>query len=186
MNGQGSFGAPAPDDPLIEAIRSLLPERSAEDRSLGIVRLHFGAGDSADTIRVPVLFHGPNQEWQEQFRARGGELFQRLGEDETGSAMLSLLTGQTPLQLELLDAFNPEMLNREWVSSHATEEQILDAFLGVVAASFPTPVALARVLLANRQVATWVRQQLVTTLLRSSTSSSPPSTGGARKRSTKG
>lgn len=189
VNGLGALRAlPAPggdEDQLIAGIRSLLPERSAEDRALGVVRVNFGAGDSAETIRVPVLFHAANIEWQAHFKDAGKRLLAGIESDDTGAAMLRLLTGETALQLEMLEAFNPEMLSAEWVSTHATEEQILDAFLGVTAAAFPTPVALARVLLGNRQVGQWVRLQLIQALYSASTSSSPPSTGGARSKSTR-
>lgn len=169
------------DDPLVGAIRGLLPERSAEDRALGIVRINVGAGDTAETLRVPVAFHGRNQEWQRRFQATFREVLTEVAGDDTGAVMARLLTGETERQLDLLAAYQPVMLSREWLAEHATEEQILDAFLQVTAAAFPTPVALARVLLANRQVAQWVRLQLIQTLYAASTSSSQLNTGGARE-----
>jgi hypothetical protein len=182
LTGGGLRALPASEeDPLIAAIRSLLPERSAEDRVHGEIPVTFG--HNAETIRIPVLPSRTNRAWQDKFRAAARKLFADLEADDTGAVMLALITGATDLQLELLEAYNPERLARSWVEDHATEEQILDAFLQVTAAAFPFPVTLARVVLANRQVAQWVRLELVRLLYSSSTSSSPPSTDGPQKRS---
>jgi len=180
--GQGALRAlPAPpeDDPLIAVIRGLLPERSAEDRARGEVPVSFGIGDAAETMRIAALPSRPNRAWQEKFREAAKGLFAELEADDTGTVMISLLTGATDFQLGLLEAYSPERLSRAWVEEHATEEQILDAFLQVTAAAFPLPFKLGRVLLANRQVAQWIRLELVRLLYSSSTSSSPPSGGGS-------
>lgn len=178
----GGAAGPSPlsdDDPLIATIRGLLPERSAADRAHGEIPGHFGG----EVIRVPVLKARANRGWQEKVRARGSELVSQIEGDDTGQVMLGLLTGATDLQLELLDAYNPELLGREFLETNATEEQILDTFLGVVAASYPFPVKLARTLLANREVGRWARMQLVRLLYSSSSTSSPPSTTSPRKHS---
>jgi len=184
--GQGALHAlpaPADDDPLIATIRSLLPERSAEDRAHGEVPVTFGQGQAAEAIRIPVLPQRANRAWQEKVRDAGKQLVDQIATDTTGQVMIGLLTGATDLQLDLLAAYNPELLSRDFLETHATEEQILDAFLGVTAAAYPFPVKLARTLLANREVARWARLQLVRLLYSSSTSSSPPSTTSRSRRS---
>lgn len=177
FQGQGGLralpGHSTDDDPLIEAIRSLLPERTREDRDHGTVRIAFGSGDAADTMSIPALKHLHNEQYQATWKAAFQKLVDGLSADDTGAVMLSLITGQTALQIDLLEAYSPAVLSRSWVTENLTDEQIFDAFLAVTAAAFPTPVALARVLLANKQVASWVRLQIVQALY---TASLQPST----------
>lgn len=189
INGLGApraLPAPATDgDPLIAAIRNLLPERSAEDRARGEIPVNFGTGDGSELIRVPVLFAKGNRAWQEQFKAAMQKLVADVEADDSGAVILAVLTGATDLQLELLEAYNPERLNKAWMEEHATEEQILAAFLQVTAAAYPLVVSGARTLLASPEVGRWARLQLVQLLYSTSSTSSPPSTGGRSDKSKK-
>ncbi len=97
-----------------------------------------------------------------------------LEADASGGAMLALLNGMTDVQLELLEAYNAKELAREWVEENATEEQILEAFLGVTAAAFPLPAKLAQLVLGSSDL-----QRFARLLYLRSMSSSPPSTDGA-------
>lgn len=163
--GQGGLrAAPAQDDPLIEAIRKLLPERTQEERDRGIVKVAIGSDDASDLLVVPVLSHAHNEAWKERASTAGRKLIADLQGDDTGTAMLNVLLGQLDLMLDLLEAYSPVLLNRQAFAERATDEQILDAFLKVTAAAYPSPVALARVLLANKQVAEWVRLMIVQAL----------------------
>jgi hypothetical protein len=188
--GLGALRAlPAPHDdehPLIGAIRALLPERSAEDKARGEIPLHFGTGDTSETVRIPVLFTKANRAWQDQFKARMTGLVNSVEADSTGSVVMDLLTGSTDVQTDLLAAYNPERMSKDWLEDHATEEQILAAFLQVTAASFPFVLTAARTLLASPEVGRWVRQQIVQFLYSQSSSSSPPNTAGAPTKSKKG
>lgn len=189
INGLGALAAPsAPGsdhDPLVDAIRGLLPERSAEDKARGEIPIAFGTGDSADVVRIPVLFSRANRAWQDVFKARMQKLVDDVEADGSGQVVIGLLTGATDLQLELLEAYNPERLSKAWMEEHATDEQILFAFLGVTAAAYPFVVQTARTVLANREVGKWVRLQLLKLLYSTSTSSSPPNTDGRSGRSKK-
>jgi hypothetical protein len=188
VNGVGglrALPAPSDDNPLIAAIRNLLPERSSEDRARGEIPVSFGVGEASEVMRIPVLFARANRAWQDTFKAAMQKLVADVEADDTGAAVVALLTGATDLQLELLEAYNPERLSAEWMGSHATEEQILDAFLQVTAASYPFVISAARTLLASPEVGRWARLQLVQLLYSSSTSSSSPSTGTARAKSKK-
>jgi len=189
VNGQGGLRAlPAPggdDSPLIAAIRNLLPERSPEDRARGEIPVGFGTGDTAEQIRIPVLFARANRAWQDGFKAAMQKLVADVEADDTGAVIVSLLTGATDLQLDLLEAYNPERLGKTWMEEHASEEQILDAFLQVTAASYPFVVSAARTLLASPEVGRWARVQLVQFLYSMSTSSSSPNTDTAPTKSKK-
>ncbi len=187
INGAGGLRAlPAPDgDPLIAAIRSLLPERSAEDRARGEIPVSFGTGDSSELIRIPVLFAKGNRAWQETFKAALQKLVADVEADDSGAVIIAVLTGATDLQLDLLAAYNPERLAKDWLEANATEEQILAAFLQVTAAAYPLVVSGARTLLASPQAAQWIRLQLVQLLYSASSTSSPPSTAGPSGRSKK-
>lgn len=186
VNGLGALRAlPASSDALIDAIRKLLPERSVEDRARGEIPVSFGIGDASEVIRIPVLFAKANRGWQQTFKTFMQKLVADVESDDTGAVIVSLLTGATDLQLDLLEAYNPERLSRAWLEEHATEEQTLDAFLQVTAAAYPFVVNAARTLLASPEVGRWARLQLVQLLYSTSTSSSPPSTAGRSAKSKK-
>ncbi len=187
VNGLGALRAlPAPDsDPLIAAIRSLLPERSAEDRARGEIPVSFGTGDGSELIRIPVLFAKGNRAWQETFREAMKKLVADVEADDTGAVIIAVLTGATDLQLDLLEAYNPERLSKAWMEEHATEEQILAAFLQVTAAAYPLVVSGARTMLASPELGRWVRLQLVQLLYSTSSTTSPQSTGGPSGKSKK-
>jgi hypothetical protein len=166
--------APAGEDSLSAALRELLPERSAEEKVNGEVLIGLGTGKGRKTLRVPVLFARPNRAWKEQFVAALKGVIAGLEADASGNAVLALLNGMTDVQLVLLEAYEPKTLAREWVEEHATEEQILDAFLRVTAAAFPLPARLAQLVFGSQEL-----QRFVRLLYLRSMTSSPPSTDGA-------
>jgi hypothetical protein len=157
---------------LADALKGLLPERSAEDRASGEITIQVGRG-KGKPIRVPALFARANREWKDTFAAAAKKVLADLEEDATGEAVLNLLTGLTDTQLDLLAAYCPDKLGREWLEDHATEEQILDAFLQVTAAAFPFPVKIAHAVLGSRDL-----QSMVRLMYAAPTNSSPPNTDG--------
>ena len=167
-------------DPLIDAIRNLLPQRSEEDQLRGEVRVMIGIGKELREIVVPVLASRPNREWQAKLKAAANGLVKDVENDDTGQVMLALLTGATELQLDLLEAYSGD-LSRASLEEGATDEQILSAFLEVTAAAYPFPVKIGRALLSSPAVARYLRQLLLAVISSGSTSSSPPSTVGRRR-----
>lgn len=158
---------------LAQVLRDLLPERSPEDRAAGEITINVGLGKATKPLRIPVLFARANREWKDAFVVAARKVLEDLEQDATGNSVLNLLTGLTDVQLDLLAVYNPNKLGRAWLEEHATEEQILDAFLQVTAAAFPFPARLAGAVLGSRDL-----QSMVRLLYLGSTSSSLPSTAG--------
>lgn len=166
-------GLPAPGGPPLGRLHALLPPRSDEDKAAGEIPVVFGSGKQRKTVRLRVLPIRANREWKEHVGSAISSLVDRLAAEGTGDSILATLLGLTDVQLDLLASYG-DQLDRAWLEETATEEQVLSALLGVMAASFPTEATLLAVLTDNRDL-----QNLIRVAYWRSTSSSPPSTDGA-------
>ena len=172
-------GAPAPAADLPSLLRSLLPHRSEEDKAAEIIRVTFGRGKEQKQYEIPVLATRPNRAWRKAFSDALGDVFANrdAGEAHDGLSITAVLMSLTDVQLTLLRAYDQQSVlpEGEWLEDNATDNQILNAFLGVTAAAFPFEVTLAEMVLANRQA--W---NVAMGELRARMSSSLRSTAGPR------
>lgn len=132
----------------------MLPERSAEDIAAGRIGVTFGVRDEARPISLYVLPISTNRVWVARMTASLGGVWDSLDGVTKPAALLSWLAGQVEPMLDLLAAYDAHsvMPEREWLEDHATDQQVLTAFLGVCAAAHPLAVGLIEALSSDSQL----------------------------------
>jgi hypothetical protein len=167
-------------------LREFLPERSAEDITAGRIRLTFGVGESARPVDLFVLPINANRAWKEKLEKTLGGVWEGLDGVADPSTMLAWLADQDTSMLDLLQAYDIHgvLPDKAWIEDHATNQQVLTAFLGVCAAAHPLAVSVIEAISSNSDL---MRMALIalSSAFSAPTSSAPASTGGSPKRSKK-
>lgn len=127
--------------------RSLLPERAVEDVLTGTLRMHFGPSE----FTLPVLTIEKADAWRESLTKQFAVVVAALEGQTSAAGVLAFLGSHTPSMMELLHEYDSDGLLPDdgWIRSHATEPDILRAFMLVMAASFPFIAAALDILAAN-------------------------------------
>lgn len=127
--------------------RSLLPERSVEDVLAGVLRLRLGEG----TFPVPVLVIAKADEWRAKLAEEFGQVVGVLEGKTDVAGVLAFAGSHAPTMLKLLRAYDSTgvLPDDDWIFNNATEPQILQAFMLVLAACFPFIAAALDILAAN-------------------------------------
>ena len=164
----------------------MLPERSAEDILTGRIRLTFGTGTDLREVVLPVLPINPNRDFIAALEKKGMQVFEAFEGVDT-KQVFAWLAGLTDEQIELLTAYDQQHVlpDAEWLADHATNYQVLSAFLGVCAAAHPLAAGVIDAMSESD------RDQAISTMIASGlmsafappTNTAPRSTAGRRKKS---
>lgn len=163
----------------------MLPERSAEDIAAGRIRLTFGVRDEARPVDLFVLPIAGNRKWVERCNASVGGVWDTFDSVDQ-KQVLTWLAQQTEPMLDLLAAYDVhgDLPDREWLEDHATDQQVLSAFLGVCAAAHPLAVSVIDAISTNSELMHLALVAL-SSAFSAPTNTAPASTAGSRKRSKK-
>lgn len=163
----------------------MLPERSAEDIAAGRIRVTFGLQEAAQTVNLYVLPIDANEQWVAQLNDTIGGVWESLAGVDT-KQLLVWLAQQTVPMLDLLDAYDlhKTLPNREWLRQHATNQQVLGAFLGVCAAAHPLAVGLIEAASTDSELLHETLMALARAFS-APTNTPRPSTAGRRRKSAK-
>lgn len=161
-------------------LRALLPERSVEDVLAGVLKLKLGDSE----FRLPVLVIDKADGWRESLTTKFGGVMGALEGQTTAAGALTFFATQTPMMIEMLREYdiNAVLPDDAWIRSHATEPEILRAFMVVLAASFPFVAAALDILAANPGALQMVLKEFRTDS-GEPTSTPPGPTGGPRGKS---
>lgn len=178
------------DSSIARLIRSMLPERTAEDVMAGMVRVTLGGRIHT----LAVLPIGLNDAWKVRFNESFATVFAAMERpDANAGAIMSFLSGMTDVQIDLLMAYDVryvgdtddtesagQLPDIAWIRRHSTEPELLRAVLGVTAAAFPFAATIIEMLRESPDL-----QRAMTEAMASvgSMNGSRPTTGGRRDRS---
>lgn len=126
----------APTEGLSALVRSMLPERSPEDRAAGIIRIRLGRGKAGKEYQLPVLSIKQNRVWKKVFQDELGGLLEGLSQQADGRSVINFIGGLTEQQLVCVQAYDVDKVLPD-LEEVASEQQLLTAFLGVTAAAYP-------------------------------------------------
>ncbi len=145
-----------------------IPERSAEDRAAGILRVTVG---NAGTKRLPTLPMRAAAEWSDSLGPALQAMIEKLGTDAgeiKGGDLTAIGRAAQEAILEAVVAYDrgSALGGREWLEEHADPEQLYIAFRQIVLVVFPFVGDAMGIL------------RLLPELLRAGTSGSPSSTSG--------
>ena len=95
---------------------------------------------------VPALVIEANEAWQLLLARRVGEEWTSLDVTADWTDLIALVSQSIPLMIELVVAYDAEghTGGAEWIRSHATPEEVYEAFKGVLGASYPFARDLTR------------------------------------------
>jgi hypothetical protein len=127
--------------------RSLLPERAVEDVLAGVLRMNFGGS----SFTVPVLVIAKADDWRARLNEEFVGVMGALEGQTNAAGVLAFLGSHTPKMIGLIREYDVEgtLPDDEWLRGHATEPEILRAFMLLLAASFPFIAAALDILAAN-------------------------------------
>lgn len=167
-------------------LREFLPERSAEDIAAGRIRLTFGVSEATRSVDLFVLPIRANRAWVDRLNGSLGGVWDSLDGVADPKELLVWLAQQTEPMLDLLAAYDnaTALPDRDWLEEHATDQQVLTAFLGVCAAAHPLAVGLIEAVSSDSELL----KAAVMTVARSfskPTSTPPASTAGRHRKSKK-
>jgi len=137
--------------------RSLLPERSVEDVFAGVLRVKLGDGQ----FPIPVLVIEKADVWRASLSEKFSEVVGALEGQTNAAGVLTFLGTHTPTMIELLRDYDLSNVlpDNDWIRKHATEPEILRAFMLVLAANFPFIAAALDILAANPGALTMVLEE---------------------------
>lgn len=140
--------------------RALIPERTVEDVLAGRLAMHFA--DS--TFVLPVLVIEKADEWRAELMGQFGEVVGQLQSETNTAGVFAFLTTHTPTMMSLIRSYDVSgaLPDDAWLRGHATEPEILRAFMLVVAASFPFVAAALDILASNPDALKLVLQEFGT------------------------
>jgi len=113
-----------------------IPERSAEDRAAGVLRIDVGGASK----RLPTLSMNAAEKWTQELGAQVAGLAQRLSaESESTDAIFGLASFSQTAVLDAVVAYDTTSAlgGREWLAEHADPEQLYIAFRQIVRVVFP-------------------------------------------------
>jgi hypothetical protein len=142
---------PAERSSIAGIIRALIPPRAAED--VMAERVPVTLGDRS--FILPVLSIEANETWTALFNQHIGSLLSGMERpDANAQLVLGYLQGLTPIQLELLRAYDSKgvLPDDEWIRANASGPQLLKALLGTVAAAFPFAIVAIEMVLSSQDV----------------------------------
>lgn len=127
--------------------RSLLPKQAVEDVLAGVLRMKFGASEFA----VPVLTIEKADEFRATLLSDAGEVMSGFERQTNTAGVFAFLGSHTPTMLALMRKYDVGgvLPDDEWIRSHASEPEVLRAFMLVLAACFPFIAAALDILAAN-------------------------------------
>lgn len=128
-------------------IRSLLPERSVEDVLAGKLRLVLGG----TPFTLDVLTIDKADEWRAGLLVAFGDVVGQLEEQVNVPGVVAFLGSNTASMLVLIRAYDQAgvLPDNDWIRSHATEPEVLRAFVLILAASFPFIASAIDILATN-------------------------------------
>lgn len=174
-----------PPAPAGGLFRTLLPERSVEDVLTGVLRMHFGGEEFA----VPVLVIEKADAWRTRLGEEFGSIMGALEGQTNPAGVLAFMGSHSPTLLAMLREYDDSgaLPDDTWMRSHATEPEVLRAFMLVMAASYPFVAAALDILAANpgalRLVIEEFRPSQTPIIAGSPTSTSPEPTAGRSAKS---
>jgi hypothetical protein len=118
-----------------------------EDVLAGVLRMKFGKSEFA----VPVLVIEKADAWRAKLMSEASDLMSGFEGQTNAAGVLAFLGGHTPTMIGLLRDYDVEgvLPDDEWIRGHATEPDVLRAFMLTMAASFPFIAAALDILAAN-------------------------------------
>lgn len=158
-------------------LRTLLPERLAEDVLAGRIRLVLGGQDYI----LPVRTIRENRAWREEMASELGLLTGGLAGIDSAPAIMARLAGATDAMQRLLRAYDGGAVLPDL--DDATEPELLKAMFAVLAAAYPFAAAITDQLMSQPELWAMVMAEIRGTASSQPTSSPPAPTAGRRGRS---
>jgi len=114
----------------------VIPDRSAEDRVAGVIRVDVGGA----TKRLPTLPMTAAEAWIEGLGAQVAKLASQLAADEGDvAAVMGFVGGSLTAVLDAVASYDKTgaLGGREWLADNADPEQLYVAFRQIVKVVFP-------------------------------------------------